>query len=237
MSDEQANSPLFAILGEVREIIYSFALTLRYGDFEFSSRPFYTFVGEPAFARPLPALMLSCKRAYSELRARVQEEAILRACMFEHGRRIGLAVHGLLNMYRLRSLVLHVAMEHANWNTWVKFFAHVLESAEGLKEQVIDWELRRYPSATRVGFMAQHEDRMERRLFKAVAGARHLESLRIHGDTVPAHWAEELGKMLGGNVRMVFVKKQWWREGWESGMNVFKLGEASRSTSKSWDGG
>lgn len=214
--DNQAGSSLFNLPGEVREIFYAFTLSFRYSDFEFSSRPFYNFGGEPAFSRPLPALMLTCKRAYTELQARVQEEAVLRACMFEHGRRIGLAVHGTLRIPRLRRLVFHVAMEHANWNTWVKFFGHVLESAEGLKELVIDWDPRRSPSATRVGFMAQHEDRMEKRLFKAVAGARHLESLRIHGD-IPAHWADELGRMLDGNVRMVCVKERWWLEDWESG--------------------
>ncbi|KAH8747199.1 hypothetical protein F5883DRAFT_251619 [Diaporthe sp. PMI_573] len=233
MSDNQAGSPLFELPGEIREVIYSFALTFGYNDFEFSSRPFYVFVLEQPFTRPLPALMLTCKRAYTELRSRVQEEAILRACMFEHGKRIGLAVHGTLNIPRLRRLVFHVAMEHANWNTWVKFFAHVLESAEGLKELVIDWEPRRSPSAaTRVGFLAQHEDRMEKRLFRAVAGAPHLESLRIHGD-IPAHWAGELGQMLGGGVRMVCVKEKWWREGWESGINV--LDQVPRS--RSWDGG
>lgn len=232
MSDTQAGSPLFDIPGEIREAIYTFALAFRYSDFEFSSRPFYTFVLEPPFARPLPALMLTCKRAYAELRARVREEVILRACMFEHGKRLGLAVHGTLNIPRLRRLVFHVAMEHANWNTWIKFFAHVLESAEGLKELVIDWEPRRCPSPRRIGFLAQQEDRMEKRLFKAVAGAPHLESLRIHGD-IPAHWAEELGQMLGGDVRMVCVKEKWWREGWEGGINL--LDEAPRS--KSWDGG
>lgn len=215
--DNQADSSLFNIPGEIREIIYSLVLAFRYSDFEFSSRPFYNFGGEPAASRPLPALMLTCRRAHAELQARVQEEAVLRACMFEHGRRIGLAVHGTLRIPRLRRLVFHVAMEHANWNTWVKFFGHVLESAEGLRELVIDWEPRRSPlPATRVGFMAQHETRMEKRLFKAVSGARHLESLRIHGD-IPAHWAEELGHMLGEKVRMVCVRERWWLEDWESG--------------------
>lgn len=216
MCDNQSGSSLFSIPGEVREIIYTFALSFRYSDFEFSSRPFYVFGGDPAFSRPLPALMLTCKRAHAELRARVQEEAVMRACMFEHGRRIGLAVHGTLRIPRLRRLVFHVAMEHANWNTWVKFFGYVLESAGGLRELVIDWEPRRSPSARRIGFMAQHEDRMERRLFKAVAGARHLESLRIHGD-IPAHWAVELRHMLGERVRMVCVRERWWLEDWESG--------------------
>lgn len=166
---------------------------------------------------PITSSIADMRQAYAELQAKVDEEAVLRACMFEHGRRIGLAVHGTLRIPRLRRLVFHVAMEHANWNTWVKFFGHVLESAEGLKELVIDWEPRRSPSAaTRVGFMAQHETRMEKRLFKAVAGARNLESLRIHGD-IPAHWAEELGNMLGDQVRMVWVRERWWLEDWESG--------------------
>lgn len=243
MSNDQPNSPLFQIPGEVREIIYAHALSFRYADFEFSNRPFHTFAGgdegqpeQPAFARPLPPLMLTCRRAYAELRDRVEGEAVLRACMFEHGRRIGLAAHGNLKFSRLRRLVFHVAMEHANWNTWFKFFAHVLEAAGQLRELVIDWEPRRSSSySSRVGFMALHEDRMERRLFGAVAGARRLESLRIHGESVPPHWAEELGRVLGGGVRVVFVKERWWREGWESGMNL--LDEAPRSTSKSWDGG
>lgn len=170
----------------------------------------------------------------------MQEEAVLRACMFEHGKRIGLAAHGTLNIPRLRRLVFHVAMEHANWNTWVKFFAHVLECAEGLRELVIDWEPRRHygtGAASRrvVGFMALQEDRMERRLFGAVAGARRLERLVVHGDNVPAHWAGELGRVLGGDVRVVFVRERWWREGWEGGMNL--MDEAPRSTLKSWDGG
>ncbi|KAL1853606.1 hypothetical protein Daus18300_011729 [Diaporthe australafricana] len=215
MYNNQNHSIFFDIPGEVREIIYSFALTIRYSDFEFSSRPFFVFWGERNFSTPLPALMLTCKRAYVEMRARVHEEAVLRACMFEHGRRIGVAVRGTFRIPRLRRLVFHVAMEHANWNTWVKFFGHVLESAEGLKELVIDWEPRRSPMATRVGFMAQHEDRMEKRLFRAVAEAPHLESLRIHGH-IPAHWVEELDQMLDGKVKVVCMRERWWLEDRES---------------------
>jgi hypothetical protein len=106
----------------------------------------------------------------------------------------------------------------------------VLESAQGLKELVIDWGPRRCPSPRRIGFLAQHEDRMEKHLFNTITGTPHLETLRIHGD-IPAHWEWELDQMLGGKVRVIFVKEKWWREGWGSGINI--LDKAPRSGS--WD--
>lgn len=213
----QPSSSFFAIPGEIRVSIYAYYLTFHYDDFKFSSRPYYTFLGERPLSRPLPALMLSCKRAYDEMRPAVHEEAVLRACMFEHGRRIGFAVHGSLRVSRLRRLVFQVAMEHANWNTCIGFFGHVMGSyAGGLRELVVDWEPRRGPASSgAIGFLAQQEGRMERRFFEAIAGAPGLEVVRIYGD-VPTHWRDRLGGMIANRqdraVKVVCVRQRWWRE-------------------------
>ncbi|KUI60973.1 hypothetical protein VP1G_08148 [Cytospora mali] len=213
--DAQSSSSFFALPGEIRENIYAYYLTFHYSDFDLSSRPFYTFWGEQAFSKRLPALMLSCKRAYDEMRPRVHEEAVMRACMFEHGRRIGFAVHGNLRVPRLRRLVFLVAMEHPNWNTWMKFFGDIVRSAEGLKELVVDWEPRRAASSGGIGYLAQQESRMEKRFFEVIAGAPSLEAVRLHGD-VPPHWAEKLKGMIANRqdkvVKVICLKERWWRE-------------------------
>ena len=211
----QSSSSFFDMPGEIREAIYAYYLAFHYSDFQFSSRPFFTFLGEREYSKPLPALTLSCKRAYNEMRSTVHEEAVLRACMFEHGKRIGLAVHGSLKLPRLRRLVFHVAMEHANWNTWMSFFSHVMGCAEGLRELVVDWEPRRASSSGGIGYLAQQDSRMEKRFFEAIAGAPGLEVVRIHGD-VASHWLERLEVMIANRqdraVRVMSLKERWWRE-------------------------
>lgn len=217
----QPSSFLFAMPGEIREAIYAYYLTFHYGDFEFSSRPFFTFLGEREFSKPLPALMLSCKRAYDEMRPTVHEEAVLRACMFEHGKRIGFAVHGNLRLRRLRRLVFHVAMEHANWNTWMSFFSHMMDCANGLRELLVDWEPRRAPSSGGIGYLAQQDSRMEKRFFETIAGAPGLETVRLHGD-IPPHWLDRLEVMIANRqdrvVKVKSLKDKWWMEGREDAL-------------------
>ncbi|KAK7730585.1 hypothetical protein SLS53_008975 [Cytospora paraplurivora] len=219
----QSGSSFFAIPGEIREDIYAYYLTFHYGDFEFSSRPFATFCSEEGgdLSKPLPALMLSCKRAYNEMRSAVHEQAVLRACLFDHGRWIGFAVHGNLRVSRLRRLVLHVAMEHARWNTWIKFFDYVMGCAGELRELVVDWEPRTMQSSRSVGYLAQQESRMEGKFFEVIAGAPCLEAVRIHGE-VPSHWRDRLEVMIANRqdrvVKVVCSKERWWREDREDTM-------------------
>ncbi|KAJ9137142.1 hypothetical protein NKR23_g9398 [Pleurostoma richardsiae] len=212
--DPQNQSLLFSLPWEVRENIYDRLLAFRYADFEHTTRPDHIFLDNP-HTKPLPPAMLACKRLYRELAPAVHQTAALRACMFEHGRRVGFAVHGNLRVGRLHVLYLLVAMEHANWNAWLRFAGEVLRRAGELQELVVDWEPRRTGggrtggAAAAKGFLAQHERRMEEQFFGVVAGVQTLETLRIHGD-VPGYWLARLGEMT--SARIVHSRTRWWKE-------------------------
>lgn len=219
-TNAQSSSPFFSIPGEIRKAIYAYYLTFHYRDFEISSRPCYMFRGEPAFSKPLPALMLSCKRAYHEMRPTVHEEAVMIACKFDGGQRIGFAVHGNLRIPRLRRLVFLVAMEHASWNTWMGLLGQVTGRAEGLRELVVDWEPRWATLSGGVRNLGQQESRKVKRFLQAIAGAPALEAVRIHGD-IPPDWLDELKVMIANRldrvIKVVCLKERWWRDVFDGG--------------------
>lgn len=239
--DSQADSVLFAVPGEIREGIYSFYLAFDDADFQYSRLPSNTFLGNNPFSRPLPGLMTTCKRAYRELQAAVQETAILRAYRAQDRKRLGFAVHGTLRIPKLRKLVFQVMMEDAHWGWWLRFFAGVMEMAEELRELVVDWKLRKGQKPWNGGhgvapskqFMARLEEKAEARFFEAVAvgGATgKLQTVTVHGD-VPAHWCEQLEHMLCGTTKVVVRKGPWSAD--EYGM----VNVSSRGSTSTWNEG
>ena len=211
VAHDQSQSPLFSLPQEVRDNIWSYLIAFRYEDFELTTRPDYVFL-EHVHTKPLPPAMLACKRAYHELNPTVQHTAALRACMFEFGKRVGFAVHGTLKVERLRKLYLVVAMEHANWNSWLRFLQEVLVRADSLRELVIDWEPRLAVGTGR-GFLAAHERRMEESFLQVVAGLKQLDVIRIHGSVANA-WKLKLKGLA--DVRVIANPIRWWREEWKS---------------------
>ncbi|ROV96549.1 hypothetical protein VMCG_07825 [Cytospora schulzeri] len=213
----QSGSPFFAIPGGIREAIYTYYLTFHFRDIKLSGRPCFWASSDQPFSKPLPALMLSCKRAYHEMRPKVHEEAVMIACMFMgSSRKIGFAVHGNLRISRLRKLVFLVATDRSPWVTWMGFLRQVTGRAEGLRELVVDWEPRwtAVPGSTEEWGL--QETRKVKRMFEVIDGAPALEVVTIHGD-IPSDWLDELRVMIANKLdRVVKVKcliERWSMEG------------------------
>lgn len=210
MIHNQVDSVLFTVPGEIRQAIYGFYLCFEDGDLHFSRLPSQAFLGKEPFSRALPGLMRTCKRAYREMQAAVEGQAVLRAYRVGERRGVGFAVHGTLRIPRLQRLVFQVMMEDANWGWWLHFFGGVMELAGELRELVVDWRLRKgqkpwnggHSVAPSKQFMAKLDQKAEARFFEAVAMASKLQTVVVHGK-VPAHWQEQLGRLLGGSVELV----------------------------------
>lgn len=209
----QLQSPLFARFPyEVRERVFAHLLAFRHGDFEYTLQPGDVFLYK-THVKPLPPAMLACKRLYRELAPAVHHGAALRTCMFASGSRVGFAVHGTLRVERLHTLHLLVAMEHSNWNAWLRFLREVLARAGALRELLVDWEPRRVLTTSgrgKKGWMAGHEGRMEEQFFGVIAGLEELELVRLYGERVPDHWKGRLEELT--NARIIHSRVSWWRE-------------------------
>lgn len=248
----QADSVFFtAVPGEIRENIYSFYVAFDNADFHYSRLPSNTFLGKELFSRPLPALMMTCKRAYREMQDAVQEQAVLRAHRAGDRKRLGFAVHGKLRIPRLRRLVFQVMMEDANWGWWLRFFGCVMKMAGELRELVVDWRLHKGQRPWNGGqsvapskqFMARLEEKAEARLFETIAigsATGKLQTVTIHGD-VSAHWCEQLQRILGERVRVVVTETRWTvadgygalsSPGWNARRTAVRLREQSQSISR-----
>ncbi|KAI0394186.1 hypothetical protein F5Y17DRAFT_273072 [Xylariaceae sp. FL0594] len=202
------SSRLFALPYEIRDQIYEVYLSHEHGDFTDTIRPQALFLDRGApHSRPLPSLMLTCKRAYREMRAAVHHRAVMRVEM--HGRferRIGFAVHGTLRLSRLRNLWLVIPLERPNWNRWLYFFAEVLRCAPGLEALVIDWSPR--PVLPADGWAGRLNRKKEDELFRMIGGLQRLHTVRIHGNVSP-RWIDKLREVA---TRVVHDPSRWWRE-------------------------
>ncbi|KAI5856179.1 hypothetical protein GGS23DRAFT_589097 [Durotheca rogersii] len=202
----QTEASFFSLPREVRDRIYEFYLAPDYTDFGDTLRPQLIYLDGPPYQRPLPTLMLSCKRLYRELHSMVHRQAAIRVIM--HGwneRRIGFAVHGTLRLDRLEKLWFLVAMERPNWNRWLPFFGKLTLIATKLEVLVIDWEPRPVTSA---GWTGRVNTKKEDEFFQALASLKQLRLIQVHGDVTP-RWREQLEK-VGPHV--VYHHFRWWRE-------------------------
>ncbi|KAJ8110748.1 hypothetical protein ONZ43_g5792 [Nemania bipapillata] len=203
----QANSPLFSLPSEVRDRIYDFYLTHDHSDFGDTLRPHQLYLDDDtAYARPLPALMRACKRAYREMHPRVHGQAVMRVEMRGRvERRIGFAVHGPLRLARLRRLCLLVPMEYPNWNAWLYFFRDVVLRAPDLRVLVVDWAPRQMLEK---GWFGRVNAKKEEEFFRIIEGLGELHTVIVHGD-VADRWIERLRKSV---PRVVHYRSRWWRE-------------------------
>lgn len=219
---QQPTSPLFMLPSEIRQRIYSYYLSFTPADFAAGEtlRPTHTYLdedegdeGRPRHSRPLPALMLACRRAYAELAPLAHGAAAVRVQRrgaYEE-RRVGVAFHGILRLQRLRRLVLVVEMGHANWNAWVPFFVGLVARAPALEHLVIDWApWDAEAGAKKVGWQRRQHEHKEDEFLRAVEGLRELKTVWLYGRGVPRGWRERIEKNTG--VKVLMFPHRWWSE-------------------------
>ncbi|KAJ9133621.1 hypothetical protein NKR19_g8984 [Coniochaeta hoffmannii] len=216
---QQLTCRLFGLPSEIRQRIYSYYLSFTPADLAAGEtlRPTHTYLDEdesrPRHCRPLPALMLACRRGYAELAPLAHGAAAVRVQRrgaYEE-RRVGVAFHGVLWLWRLRRLVLVVEMEHANWNAWVPFFVGLVARAPALEHLVIDWapwdaEI----GAKKVGWQRRQHENKEDEFLRAVEGLRELKTVWLYGRGVPQGWRERIEKNTGAKV--LKFRDRWWSE-------------------------
>ncbi|KAH9894656.1 hypothetical protein F4778DRAFT_794673 [Xylariomycetidae sp. FL2044] len=215
--NQQTNCPLFLVPSEVRSRIYEYYLAFTHADFADTLRPTHLYLEAAApHATPLPALMLTCRRAYADLGPDdVHATAALRVRRLgSSDRRIGFAVRGVLRLERLRRLVLVVDMDYANWNAWLDFWGAVLGRTPELRHLVLDWGPR--PDVVVVAAAAparewqrRQTEKKEGVFFRLLNGIDQLQTLRVYGQ-VPAHWE----RMIEQNTKATVVRfpYRWWKE-------------------------
>ncbi|KAI0512928.1 hypothetical protein F5B22DRAFT_289870 [Xylaria bambusicola] len=203
----QPDSPLFALPSEIRDRIYDFYLAYHHSDFVDTLRPKQLFFDDTAlFARDLPALMCTCKRAYQELSPAVHGEAAMRVEMRGRvERRIGFAVHGTLRFERLQKLWVLVSMEHPNWNGWLYVFEDIVRRAPHLQVLVVDWAPRSTPESNWEG---RANVKKEDEFCDMIKRLKKLRTLKVHGN-ISARWIERLGD---AGPRVILDRSRWWRE-------------------------
>ncbi|KAI0106593.1 hypothetical protein F4776DRAFT_437744 [Hypoxylon sp. NC0597] len=206
--DMQFQSPLFHLPREVRDDIFDFYLAYDHIDFEDTLRPQLVYMGDVPYSRPLPALMITCKSLYQELRPKVHGQAVLRVAV--HGwndRRIGFGVRGILRFDRLEKLWLVVATEHPNWNSWLLFFGEVIKRARNLLALAIDWNPRPVDS---VGWVGRVNMKKEDEFFGIVATLEKLQVIQVYGN-ISSRWPSRLDAITT-RPYVVCHRFRWWRE-------------------------
>ncbi|KAI2775659.1 hypothetical protein F4815DRAFT_487100 [Daldinia loculata] len=202
----QAYSPLLSLPREVLDRIIDFYLTFDHEDFEDTLRPHLVYMGDTAYFRSLPSLMLASKNFYRDLSPIVHRQAILRVQVSGwNDRRIGFAVRGKLRFDRLEKLWLLMATEHPNWNSWLSFFGEVIERTKNLKALVIDWAPRPVGS---IGWTGRVNAKKEDEFFNTIETLKGLRLIQIYGNISP----EWISRLEGLAPHVVYYRNRWWRE-------------------------
>ncbi|KAL0934812.1 uncharacterized protein CTRU02_209403 [Colletotrichum truncatum] len=209
MAAEQNSSQLFQLPWEIREQIYAYYLSFDLEDFGDTLRPLHLYIEQEGYAKPIPPLMLTCKRAYREVHRQVHSDAVMRVHTAGWGGpRVGFAVHGTLRFERLQRLYVLVAMEYPNWNRWLGMFSEVSQRATNLSELVIDWEPR--PSSGSIkGWEAKLAEKKQNEFFNILSGLKNLQVIRFHGE-MPTGWRERFEKETPATLFSYRFK--WWKE-------------------------
>ncbi|KAI0431921.1 hypothetical protein F5Y09DRAFT_354436 [Xylaria sp. FL1042] len=199
-------SPLLMLPNEVRDRIYDFYLAHEHSDFTDTLRPHNMFFDGVPYSRPLPALMLTCKRVYREMCPAVHGQVTMRVEMRGRvERRIGFAVHGTLRFDRLRRFWLMIPLEHPNWNRWLYFFEKVLYFAPDLEVLVIDWSPR---PVLENGWAGRVNLKKEDELFQMIGCLKRLHTIRIHGN-ISSRWIDKLREAI---PRVLHDPSPWWQQ-------------------------
>lgn len=227
---QQLTCPLFQLPAEVRQAIYAYYLAFTSVDLEASEtmRPTHKFLDATTMtSTPLPELMQTCRRAYTEMAPLAHGTVVVRVRIGGSGgsgrrgttgdaRRIGIACHGVLRPERLSKLVLVVAMEHANWNAWIGFFTELAgRIGRSLDCLVVDWAPRdggqKAVMASRVTWQQRQYEHKEDEFLRAVAALSGLKKVHLYGRT-PVGWKERIEKDTQARVRL--FRERWWADEW-----------------------
>lgn len=207
-TNSQLESPLLGLPQEILDRVYGYYLALDPSDFIDSLRPFHDFIEkEEPESGPLPPLMLTCKRAYYDLREHVHHEAAIRIYTTELGVRVGLAARGTLRYDRLHKLYLVPAMEHPHWNRWLPLLEEVAKRATGLRDLVVDWQPRQQIHTSK--WDRTLHAKKEQQFFQIVGKFPQLRTIRLYGN-IPAHWKQSLGEATP--ARVVQHECKWWKD-------------------------
>lgn len=209
--NQQPASPFFRLPSELRHRIYEYYLSFTASDFADTVRPTHMYFDDATpHAPPLPSLMATCKRAYTELAPTVHSTAALRVHRpgARKERRVGFATHGPLRLERLRRMVLIIDLDYAYWNAWLDFFAAVTNRARALEHLVIDWAPR--PSPRISTWEAKRDEGKERAFLDLLLGMESLKTVRFFG-VVPPSWGREL-RVLETRFSTAWLTGRWWRE-------------------------
>ncbi|KAI1394420.1 uncharacterized protein F4822DRAFT_424899 [Hypoxylon trugodes] len=204
----QTQPPFFSLPAEIRDRIYEIYLAVDHTDFEYSLRPQLLYLADTPYVRPLPALMLTCKSLYRDLSPIVHKQAVLRVDVSGRiDRRVGFAVHGTLRFNRLDKLLVVIATDYPNWNSWLSFFGEVTKRAENLETLVFDWAPRTVSSS---GWEGRGNTRKEKEFLKIIGSLPKLRLIQIYGN-VSSEWTNQLEKKVP-HAQVVRHSFRWWRE-------------------------
>ncbi|KAI8953443.1 hypothetical protein F4801DRAFT_588348 [Xylaria longipes] len=171
-------STLFLIPFEVRQIIYEYYLSFTDYDYVWFRRSrlcHMYFIDDQPHSTALPSLMLTCKRAYAELRSDVHSTVYFRSFCCDTG--IGVAVHGILRLERLHRLFL-VINENYDWVRLLRSFGDLIDRMSALEHVTIDW--KHWPL----------KESVESSLFEMLESMTSLRTVRIYGQ-VPGYRVRE----------------------------------------------
>ncbi|KAI0145181.1 hypothetical protein GGR57DRAFT_507147 [Xylariaceae sp. FL1272] len=220
---------LFARLPiEVRERIYKYYLAPTAASFR--DAPPTHFVktdleADAYYSTPLPALMLASKSFYRELRALVNEQAVLRIGtvgllndeFWNEFYVVGFAAQGPFRYDRLRTLAFVIDLRFWNYGSWLDFFENVMKAAVNLEKLTIDWHfLDMVGVLNRVGAATPMDEVIYAIEIRAYDGLKHilvsrqnLAVINLYGNFCTS-WVQTLRD--GTKARVLCYPERWWRE-------------------------
>jgi len=227
---QQLQSLLFRLPGELRNVIYATYLPGALGAAHHVRADAFA-LRTTALAkrrRPLPPLMLACRRLYNELSFPAASHAAVRVSWGGGGTPVQdplsgpttattttaavvvteVAFYGAVAWARLRTLHLVVDMHRARFTCWFFFAAQVLRGCPGLRELVVDWRPVEDVWGD-VGDAAADRGQLQalvaRRFLFAITQVESLRVVIFRGD-VPDSWlafVKREGGGGGGGLRVV----------------------------------
>ncbi|KAI0861312.1 hypothetical protein F4860DRAFT_524422 [Xylaria cubensis] len=196
------DSILFTVPLEIRQLIYEYSLSFEHSDTKCHERQWEVFLDySKPLSAPLPSLMVTCKRIYTELRSNVHSTAVVRFGFNEIWPGLHITMHGILRFERLRHLVMQVDEDSHRGPVWL-FFEAIASKMCVLEHLTIDWQLT---------FRAEvHNEDHKRRFLQALHSITSLRTIRINGHPRKS-WREAIEQEMNGtNVVVRIFRYRWW---------------------------